>query len=210
MPEVIQLPEKNISSAYGVLTLNGKHRLIKKLKKAYTPSIHGHKTWSSSYLLMDYFLHQQQLKNNMSILEVGCGWGPASIFCAKKTNSRVTGLDRDEDVFPFLEVQAALNGVHVEPMVKSFEKVTKKQLTGFDMMMAADVCFWDELMTIHLNLIKRALAAGVKNIIYADPGRSPFFALADKCAANFGAEYVQWYCAEPEHFEGYILHICND
>lgn len=209
MPEVIELPEKNISQAFGVLTLEPRHRLIRKLKKAFAPSIHGHKTWSSSYLLMDYFLHQGLLKKNMPVLEVGCGWGPAAIFCAKQGRCQVTGLDRDPDVFPFLDVQAALNGVNVGSMNQGFEKVTKKQLSKFQLMIAADVCFWDELTDIHFKLIKRALAAGVEDIVYADPGRKPFFNLAELCAEQFESECVQWYCSEPEYFEGYILRLSN-
>lgn len=207
MPEVIELPEAHITSAYGVLTLEPRHRLIRKLKKVFTPSIHGHKTWSSSYLLMDYFLHQRLLKKNMRVLEVGCGWGPASIFCARHSRCRVTGLDRDPDVFPFLEVQAAFNGVAVNSMVQGFEQVTKKQLGEFQLLLAADVCFWNELTDIHFKLIRRALAAGVKEIVYADPGRKPFFKLAERCAEQFGATLVSWYCTEPEHFEGYVLRV---
>jgi len=37
------------------------------------------------------------------ILEIGCGWGPASVFCAKKLNARVTGVDMDKEVFPFMD-----------------------------------------------------------------------------------------------------------
>ncbi len=210
MPEVVELPEKNISQAYGVMTLDNKHRLVRRLKKAFTPSIHGHKTWSSSYLLMDYFLHRQLLQQNMPVLEVGCGWGPAAIFCAKHGGCKVTGLDMDKEVFPYLEVQAALNGVEVEELVGSFESLSKKQLRNFEVLIGADVCFWDELTQIHFKLIKRALAAGVQHVVYADPGRSPFFALAELCAESFGATCVQWYCNEPENFEGYILHVSAD
>lgn len=206
MPEAIELPEKNISQAYGVMTLDNKHRLVRKLKRAFTPSVHGHKTWSSSYLLMDYFLHRGLLKKRQSVLEVGCGWGPAAIFCAKR-GCKVTGLDMDEEVFPFLEVQAALNDVEVASMAGTFEGLSKKQLRSFQMVIGADICFWDELTDIHFGLIERALSAGVKHIVYADPGRSPFFDLAERCESAFGADSVHWYSSEPERFDGYILHV---
>ena len=206
MPEVVELPEKNISQAYGIMTLDSRHRLVRRLRQSFTPSVHGHKTWSSSYLLMDYFLHHALLKKNLELLEIGCGWGPASIFCAKR-GCRVTGLDMDEDVFPFLEVQAALNDVQVRNMTGTFEGLSKRKLSRFQMVIGADVCFWDELTDIHFGLVQRSLAAGVKHIIYADPGRSPFFDLADQCSEHFKAEQLEWYSSEPERFEGYILHI---
>ena len=77
MPEIIDLPEKHISSAYGIMTLESKHRLVRRLKKVYTPSVHGHKTWSSSYLLMDYLLHHRLPGDKQRVMELGCGWGPA-------------------------------------------------------------------------------------------------------------------------------------
>lgn len=209
MPELIELPENHISQAYGIMLLENKHKLIRKLKTKFAPSIHGHKTWSSSYLMMDYLLHKRLLKRRMPVLEVGCGWGPLSIFCAKHQNCQVTGLDRDEEVFPYMEVQATLNGVEVNPMQCSFEKLSKKQLADYSMVLATDVCFWDSLIPIHFKLIKRAVKAGVKDIIYADPGRSTFLELAKQCSLHLDAKCVEWYSCEPDYFDGYVLHIRN-
>ncbi|GAB1259023.1 hypothetical protein NBRC116494_35250 [Aurantivibrio plasticivorans] len=209
MPELVELPEKNLFSAYGVTLLESKHKTVKKLEKHYQPSIHGHKTWSSSFLLMDYLMHTRLLKQRQRVLELGCGWGPAAIFCAAHADCKVTGLDRDEEVFPFLEVQAALNDVEVSTIKKGFEQVSKPLLKNYDLVFGTDVCFWDELVPMHFKLIKRALDAGVKNIIYTDPGRSTFYELAEKCKVKFNVEYLDWYSTEPDYFEGYILHIKN-
>lgn len=210
MPLLQELPEKNIFQAYGILLLKNNHRFVRKLKKYYTPSIHGHKTWNSSFLLMDYFLHNETLGHENKVLELGCGWGPTSIFCAQHASASVTGVDRDDEVFPFLEVQAALNEVEVETKQASFEKLSKKELSGFDIMIGADVCFWDQLTKIHYNLIRRAFRAGVKEIIIADPGREPFYSLAEKCLFKYPeSELIDWYSTEPEYFEGEILHIKN-
>lgn len=207
MPEVIELPDKNLSHAYGITLLDKKHKLVKKLKKTYTPSLHGHKTWLSSFVFMDYVMHNNLLRKGQKVLELGCGWGPAAIFCAKTGPCKVTGLDRDKDVFPFFEVQAELNGVSVQTMGKGFEKVSKSVLKNFDLVFGSDVCFWDELVDLHYKIIKNAVGAGVKDIIYTDPGRSTFLELAKKCEDKFGAELKEWYCTEPEVFEGYVLHI---
>lgn len=207
MPELQELPEEHIFQAYGILLLENKHRLVKKLKKHYTPSIHGHKTWSSSFLLMDYFLHSQILNSKQKVLELGCGWGPTSIFCAHHTGCEVTGTDRDDEVFPFLELQAALNEVEIKTEAISFEKLSKKHLNHYDIVFGTDICFWDDLAKIHYNLINRAKQAGVKHILLADPGRQPFFDLAERVLSKHEAELLDWYCTEPENFEGYILHV---
>lgn len=208
MPAIQELPEKNILQAYGILLLQNNHRFVRKLKKHYSPSIHGHKTWNSSFLLMDYCLHKQALGVNQRVLELGCGWGPASIFCAQHGSSIVTGVDRDDQVFPFLEVQAALNEVEVSTRKASFEKLSKKELSRFDIMIGADICFWESLTRIHYNLINRAFKSGVKQVIIADPGREPFFTLAEKCLSKYpDCELLDWYSTEPEHFEGVILRI---
>jgi predicted nicotinamide N-methyase len=210
MPQLQELPEKNIFQAYGILLLENNHRFVRKLKKHYTPSIHGHKTWNSSFLLMDYFLHNETLEYEQHIMELGCGWGPASIFCAQHATAKVTGVDRDDEVFPFLEVQAALNEVEVQTKQASFEKLTKKQLAQYDLLIGADICFWDKLVKIHFNLIKRAFQAGVKEIVIADPGREPFYELAEKCLDKYeDCDLLDWYATEPEHFEGEILVIRN-
>ncbi len=60
-----------------------------------------------------------------------------------------------------------------------FEKLTQARLADVDIVAGADICFWDELTPVLYNLIRRSLRAGVKQIIIADPGRSPFYALAE-------------------------------
>ena len=43
---------------------------------------------------MDY-LGCQGLPEGVKVLEVGCGWGLAGIFCAKHFRAVVTGVDAD-------------------------------------------------------------------------------------------------------------------
>ena len=92
-------------SAYGVYLLQGQHPLVRRLKRIYEPSVHGHKMWNSSFLVMDYLQHY-----------------PPS------PSAKVTGVDTDRDVFPFLDVIASLNDVQVRPLRKRFEDLTTVQL----------------------------------------------------------------------------------
>jgi len=206
MPKLERLPEPNMYQAYGVYFLESKHRLIRRLKKAYQPSVHGHKTWSASFLLMDYLQHEP-IAQKSRVLEVGCGWGPGSVFCASRFQARVTALDMDREVFPFVEVLATLNDVEVRPLPLKFQALTRKDLEQFDVLVASDVCFWDNLVKPLKSLIGRALKAGVKRVIITDPGRPTFYELCDLCARQHDVKLQEWYATEPEYFAGEVVEI---
>lgn len=209
MPESIDPGDKHITQAYGISILSKKSKLVKELNKYHEPSVHGDKNWLSSFVIADYLLHNPVLKKRSKVLELGCGWGPASVFCARHANCKVTGLDIDKDVFPYLEAQADINGVEIATQRGKFEKLNGKYLGNFDVLIGADICFWDELHETLYKLIKRAVKNGVKDIIIADPGRSPFLELVDRCEKILDTEYLGWYCTEPERFDGYLMHIRN-
>ena len=195
-----------MEQAFGIYLLGAKHRLIRRLKRVYEPSVHGHKTWTSSFLLMDYLQHHP-LTKGASVMEIGCGWGPASVFCAKRFGAKVTGVDIDKDVFPFLEVMAELNGVEVEPLKSRFEDLTAKQLGQHDVLVGSDICFWDNLVEPLFKLTKRALKGGTRRIIIADPGRPPFYEFCDRAAKKFKVSLNEWYATEPNRFTGEIIEI---
>ena len=168
------------------------HPVIRQVRRqgAY-PSIHGNKLWKSSRLLIDY-LDKNRPEHSTNVIDVGCGWGISGIWCAKTLGSQVTCVDADPDVFPFLEASARLNGVTMTSLVTSFEKLSTRQLAQFDMLIAADICFWDELADPVYNLVNRAVKAGVKHIVIADPERAPFFDMARRCEIRHSAEIIEW------------------
>ena len=131
-------------SAYGVYLLQGQHPLVRRLKRIYEPSVHGHKMWNSSFLVMDYLQHYPP-SPSAKVIEIGCGWGPASVFCAKEFQADVTGVDTDRDVFPFLDVIAALNDVQVRPLRKRFEDLTTAQLGTQELLIGADTVSYTHL-----------------------------------------------------------------
>ncbi|MEJ2131460.1 MAG: class I SAM-dependent methyltransferase, partial [Gammaproteobacteria bacterium] len=154
MPLLQELDDPHMFEAYGLYLLTSSHRFVRRLKAYYSPSVHGHKTWRSSYLLMDYFTHHP-LPKRARVMEVGCGWGPAGIFCARSFKARVTGVDMDEDVFPFLDVLAALNEVEITPLKSKFEDITKRALAAQHTVIGSDICFWDSMTKPLFNLIRR-------------------------------------------------------
>jgi predicted nicotinamide N-methyase len=140
-------------------------------------------------------------------MEIGCGWGPASIYCAKRFDARVTGVDMDPEVFPFMDVLSALNDVEIEHLVSKYEDLTREQLGAQKVLVGSDICFWDKLVKPLYKLIGRALKSGVDRVVIADPGRPTFYELSELCRKKFDAELQEWYAVEPNHYTGEVLEI---
>ena len=177
---------------HDVVMPTSSHPALRRVKRRdVNPSIHGNKLWKSSCLLIDY-LHKNPPEHRKRIIDVGCGWGIAGVWCAKKWGADVTSVDADSHVFPYLDTVAQLNGVSTTALVSKFEQLTVAQLSNFDMLIAADICFWDELAEPVSKLVDRAVEAGVKHILIADPERAPFFIMADHCIKKHCAQLVEW------------------
>lgn len=193
--------------AYGVKILNSNHPEIRRLKReGNVAEIHGNKFWNSSFLVMDY-LKKNPLKKNVRILEIGCGWGLLSIFCARTFDARVTGIDADENVLPYFQLHADLNDVMVTGKRMTFQQLSVEKLEAFDVIVGADICFWDEMAGLLHNLVRRAMKAGVKQVMIADPCRPPFTDLTERCRKTFGGQVdvVEKWLTRPVHASGEIL-----
>ena len=206
MPELTRMPEANVYQAYGIYLLRRQHRLIRRLLRVYEPTVHGHKLWRASFLLMDYLQSNPPAKRS-KIMEIGCGWGSASVFCAQRFGADVTGVDADRDIFPFLDVIAALNSVKIRPHRTHYEKLTARYLGDHELIIGSDICFWDNLIKPLRNLIARALRGGTKRIVIADPGRRTFYELADLCAKRWDVTLKEWYAVEPGRTSGEVLEV---
>ncbi len=206
MPKLERLPEPYIQQAYGVYLLQSQHRLVRSLKRLYEPSVHGHKAWQSSFILMDYLLHRP-FRRGSRVMEIGCGWAPAGIFCAKKLGARVTGVDIDKDVFPFMDVLAEINEVKLRKLVSKFEDLSTRRLSEERVLIGSDICFWDSMVKPLYHLIQRAMKGGVERVIIADPGRPTFYELGDLCRKRFDVELQEWYAVEPNYITGEVLEV---
>lgn len=194
---------------FGLTVLQNSHPDIRRLRKQTgTPAIHGNKFWKSTYLLMDY-LRESPPEKGAKVLELGCGWGLAGIFCAKAFDAEVTSLDADPLVFPYLHHHAQINGVEVTSWQQRYEKVTKKHLDAFDLVIAADICFWDEMTKPLFNLVRRAHQVGGTRVVMTDPGRDPFREMATQCAQKLGATYDNWFCLPPYKATGLVMDISS-
>lgn len=210
MSKTIDLKQLRYQLAYGlVVPKKSDPHLTQLLSECEEPEIHGDKVWDSSYLIMDYFRHHPLPQKPISVMEAGCGWGLLSIYLAKIWKAKVTGVDADKHVFPFLDFHASLNGVKINKQIKRYEKLSKKYLSRYDTIVGSDICFWDELTPALFNMIKGAMSANVRQIIIADPGRSPFHKLAKKCKQHFNSSLLDWEVTEPNRHDGELLIIQN-
>jgi predicted nicotinamide N-methyase len=197
----------HVDHVAGVRVFRNKHPVIKRLRKILPyPTIHGHKIWSSSYLIMDYLMDHPPAKGSR-VMEVGCGWGLLSVFCASQFKAKVTGVDADDNVLPYLDVMAILNGVKVKTRKDYFQKIPRKVLAKQRLIVGSDICFWDNLVPPLYKLIKRAVKSGVETIIIADPGRAPFMALTKKCEKKYNAKLLPYTVTWPKEASGYLLVI---
>ena len=199
---------RTMRQAFGLKILNANHQGIRQLKRAgHQAEIHGHKFWNSSYLTMNY-LKKHPLPKRSRVLEIGCGWGVLGLFCAKQFGCKVHGIDADKNVLPYLQLHAKVNGVKMTAEGKTFQQLTVDYLRDYDVILGADICFWDEMAAHLFNLIKRAKRAGVKQILISDPCRPPFSALAEKCEEKLeGVEVVEIFLKRPVAASGELLII---
>jgi len=193
-------------NAYGINVLLSPHPAIRQLKRQFKANSHGNRFWWSSWLLMDYF-RRRGIPSGSRILEVGCGWGLLSIYCAKKHKAVATGADIDRNVLPYGMFHADINNVNVNFIQKGFEQLTKKDLENYDIILGADICFWDDMTGLLKNLILRAKKAGVKQVFISDPVRSPFESLCEYFTEKGEGEVLDWIAPEPREILGQILKI---
>jgi len=200
----------NIQTVRGLQLYTKQHpKLQKLLSRADAPEIHGDKIWFSSYFIMDYLAANPPAKKSR-IMEIGSGWGPLSIYCAQNFRAKVTAVDADPNVFPFLDLHARLNDVKVKTKVCRYEDLKPKLLAKQDLIVGGDICFWDELVDPLHQLIKTALEAGVKRIVIADPGRPPFMRLARRCRRLHGGRLRSVSISTPRIHTGYLLIVQNE
>jgi len=200
------MTQTTFRQAFGLKILNAAHPKIRSLKaKGFQAEIHGNKFWNSSFLVMDY-LKRHPIPMGSKVLEIGCGWGLLGLFCAKHFDARVTGIDADANVAAYLELHADLNRLAMGFEKKSFQQLTTAYLSQFDLIIGADICFWDDLGDQLFNLIKRAQRGGVSQIVIADPCRGPFDTLATRTEQAFPyAERVAAGIRRPARATGELL-----
>jgi len=191
---------------YGIKSLRSSHKMVRDLKRIHTPSYHGFRQWPSSWLLMDFIKHKGLIKGSR-VLDAGCGWGLTGIYCAKNHGSIVTGFDIDSEVFPYLHMHAEINEVKIVTMKQGFDDFTHDQLKNFDILIGTDICFWDSMVDSLKKLILKGLGSGIRMVLIADPGRSPFEELGRYFIETGKGRVRNWTVYHPYQIQGRILSI---
>lgn len=212
---IIEDPQAEICTAsagrneireYGLRVFRPRHHRIRELKRLHPASCHGFRLWPSSWLLMD-FLNHQGLRKGARVMELGCGWGLAGIFCAKNRDAEVTSVDIDSEVFPYLQIHTQINQVQVSTIHLGFDDLASSHLKGIDVLIGADICFLDSLADSLRALIARALGEGVQLVAIADPGRTSFERLGRDFVRERRGEVRCRSVQRPYPIEGRILQI---
>ena len=191
----------------GLKVLKASHPEVRKIKRQQSGhSAHGNKVWRSSFVMLDY-LETHPLKDNSRALEIGCGWGLAGLYLSKFQNIDVNGIDIDPSVKPYFDLQNKINGCELNFDTCSFESLSQQTLSEYQYVIGTDICFWDELTQPLFDLIQKSKTAGIQKILIADPGRPPFWALAERCADKLGSEVITRRIDQPWKSEKYILVI---
>jgi predicted nicotinamide N-methyase len=204
--ELMKRKYKTEIDAHGIRALLSRHPEIRKLKRYNTPSFHGNRFWKSSWLLMDYF-KKNRLAKGAQVLEIGCGWGLASIYLAKYHGAKVTGVDIDPAVLPFFDLHCQYNGVNISRIEIGYEHLTEEILSHVDILIGSDICFWDQMKDNLEALITRAMKAGVKKVVIADPVRDPFKELCKDIALMYKSDVTFCEISDPKPILGEILTI---
>ena len=204
-----QVSEPHIINHFGLKILRSTHPEVRRIKrKQLGHSAHGNKVWRSSFALIDY-LETYPLEPQSKVLEIGCGWGLSGLYAAKKQNAEVTGIDIDSSVKPYFELQNSINNCAITFEERSFESFSQTELGEYQYIMGSDICFWDEMTNPLFDFIQQSVEAGIKKILISDPGRPPFWALAELCSETLNSEIITRRIYQPFKSEKYILVIEN-
>ena len=204
-----QVSEPHIINHFGLKILRSTHPEVRRIKrKQLGHSAHGNKVWRSSFALIDY-LETYPLEPQSKVLEIGCGWGLSGLYAAKKQNAKVTGIDIDSSVKPYFELQNSINDCAKTFEERSFESFSQTELGEYQYIMGSDICFWDEMTNPLFDFIQQSVEAGIKKILISDPGRPPFWALAELCSETLNSEIITRRIYQPFKSEKYILVIEN-
>ena len=180
--------------AFGVQLPRPGDPALRSLRRQNVPHYQGHRPWNASWLLISY-LEQVNL-DGLRVVDVGCGWGLASIYCAHQ-GAKVTATDIDPQVFPFVNMLSTLNGVEMDHVTAGFDELPTELVAAADLLIGADICFRMSMVADLFGLIQRGHAAGLRSVAIGDPGRIPYRDLSARCVAEMGAQEGPWQTVEP-------------
>lgn len=193
--------------AHGLTFLEAGHPDAKAIRREIgQANLHGTRVWDSSFVLMDYLL-LDPIPEGRVVFDIGCGWGPTSLFLMKTFASKVMSIDADASVEPYLKLHGEINGLHPTFWQRKLNQLSQEDLSMADTVVGGDICFWDSLRDDWWKLLKRAKRAGVRQVLIADPGRQPFYDLSEWGRQRYDAELWEHDITAPIKACKYVLEI---
>ncbi|MDE0763002.1 MAG: class I SAM-dependent methyltransferase [Cellvibrionales bacterium] len=181
-------------------------RIRRSLPKA---SAHGNKIWRSSLAIMDYFI-DNPLPASSRVLDIGCGWGAVAVHLAKHFDADVTALDIDPRVELLVKLHSDINNCRVNFSARDLATLDSREINSYHTIVGADICFWDAIVEPLFNLISRSNGPKPPAVLIADPGRPPFWELAERCVEAFDAEVISRNSYIPRRAQTFFLRIENE
>ena len=124
--------------------------------------------WGSGQALARYVLDHPELVRGRRVLDFGAGCGVVSIAAAMAGAAHATATEIDPFAVVAIESNALLNDVAVEP---SMEDVVQTNRGDWQVLLAADVCYWSS-NTAWLRSL--AEVPGDRLVLVSDPGQPNF------------------------------------
>ena len=84
------------------------------------------------------------------------------------------------------------------------------EINSYHAIIGADICFWDAIVEPLFNMIARSSGPKPPTILIADPGRPPFWELAERCVEEFDAEVISRNSYTPRRTQTFFLRLENE
>lgn len=169
--------------AFGLRVPRASDTGLRALRAMHQPAHQGWRLWSATWLLLSY-LQTCDLRG-ARVVDVGCGWGLAGVYCATR-GATVISCDLDPEVLPIAQYHADCNEAIIQTQARGFDAVDDELLAGASWVIGADICFRGDLVDPLFQLLQRARRADAA-VALADPGRAPMQTLAARCVQQLGA-----------------------
>ncbi len=123
--------------------------------------------WSGGLAIAHHLVAQPGLVRGRNVLDVASGSGLCAIVAMRSGARRATAIDVDPLAAAAIAVNARANHVRVEIVAGD---ILEQSASGWDVVLAGDVCYEAGMAQRLMGWLRRAAAAGA-TVLVGDPGR---------------------------------------
>ena len=124
--------------------------------------------WAGGQALARYILDNPGEVRGRRVFDFGSGSGLVAIAAAQAGGTSVTASDIDAYAVAAVTLNARANRVHIEALM---ENVVGRSMSGFDVILAADICYEQPLAGHVTEWLSDCARAGI-SVLIGDPGRT--------------------------------------